>query len=494
MAKFKVLEKQGQIGIRCKLTGNEQINSGEVLFFSQNFIKGFMQPTIEDAGKLIFIGAQGVPLSRFLKQVITKEQFFPIVAQVIEIYKSAMNRNLPLQNVVLSPDFIVINPNTGEMSFVYAVINTPQPMNDGYTSCMNRIASMAHFATQEDFNAVGNFLNFINSLGTFSVPDMENYITKAAPITYNIVMRQPFNPPAPAAPAAPVQETAQPAPVQEAPQSEPVSEEVKPVEQNEAPAPQPAQETVSETAPVQEEKKPEPVQEAPAAEPVKEEAAPEAAPAAEEVKAEPAKEEEKPAEQPAPVNPAIRTAPVNAPPVIHADEVKVQEVKAPEAPAEPEVKQPEPAEEPKQAEPEVKKQEPVQEPTKPETAKEEVKTEAAPAAEEAKSEPVKEESKPAEQSAPKLVRRSNGETVVLSKPVFKLGKERAKVDFCVTGNKTVSRVHATIYVRNGECFVQDNNSTNRTFINGEPVAVQTEIKLNKGDVLKLSNEEFDFIG
>ena len=72
MAKFKVLEKQGQIGIRCKLTGNEQINSGEILYFSQNFIKGFMQPSVEDAGKLIFIGAQGVPLSRFLKQVITR--------------------------------------------------------------------------------------------------------------------------------------------------------------------------------------------------------------------------------------------------------------------------------------------------------------------------------------------------------------------------------------------------------------------------------------
>ena len=58
----------------------------------------------------------------------------------------------------------------------------------------------------------------------------------------------------------------------------------------------------------------------------------------------------------------------------------------------------------------------------------------------------------------------------------------------------MSRVHATLYVRGGECFVQDNNSTNRTFVNGEPIAVQTEIKLKKGDVLKLSNEEFDFIG
>ena len=451
MAKFKVLEKQGQIGIRCKLTGNEQINSGEVLYFSQNFIKGFMQPTVEDAGKLIFIGAQGVPLSRFLKQVITKEQFFPIVAQVIEIYKAAVNRNLPLQNVVLSPDFIVINPNTGEMSFVYAAIATPQPMNDGYTSCMNRIASIAHFATQEDFNAVGNFLNFINGLGTFSVPEMESYIMKAAPITYNIVIRQPFNPPAPQT-AAPAQETA--------PQAAPAQEEKQPEVQQPAQAATPVQETAPQAAPVQEEKKPEPV-----------------------------KEETKPAVQPAPIP---QPEPVNAPPVIHADEAKVVEIKAPEAPAQeeakkPEVKQPEPVQETKQPEPEVKKPEPVQETKQPEP---EVKK---PEPEVKKPEPVQ-ETKPAVQPAPKFVRRSNGESFSVDKPVFKLGKERAKVDFCITGNKTVSRVHATLYVRGGECFVQDNNSTNRTFVNGEPIAVQTEIKLKKGDVLKLSNEEFEFVG
>lgn len=443
MAKFKVLEKQGQIGIRCKLTGNEQINSGEILYFSQNFIKGFMQPSVEDAGKLIFIGAQGVPLSRFLKQVITKEQFFPIVAQVIEIYKAAVNRNLPLQNVVLSPDFIVINPNTGEMSFVYAAITTPQPMNDGYTSCMNRIASIAHFATQEDLNAVGNFLNFINGLGSFSVPEMESYIMKAAPITYNIVIRQPFNPPA-----------AQPAPAA-APQTAPVQEA--------APA-APVQEVKPEPAPVQE------------------------------TKPEPVKEEEKPAVQSAPAVQIPQPAPVEAPPVIHADEAKVKEIKAPEPvhevkQPEPEAKKPEPVQEVKQPEPEIKKPEPVQEVKQPEP---EVKK-PEPVQEVKKTEPVK-ESTPAEQPAPKLTRRSNGETFSVNKPVFKLGKERAKVDFCITGNKTVSRVHATLYVRGGECFVQDNNSTNRTFVNGEPIAVQTEIKLKKGDVLKLSNEEFDFIG
>ena len=97
-----------------------------------------------------------------------------------------------------------------------------------------------------------------------------------------------------------------------------------------------------------------------------------------------------------------------------------------------------------------------------------------------------------EQSYPTLTRRSTGVTVNIDKPVFRIGKERDRVDFCITENRTVSRLHATIYTRSGSCFIEDNNSTNRTYINGTPVIPDRERKLKNGDVLKLSNEEFDF--
>ena len=99
----------------------------------------------------------------------------------------------------------------------------------------------------------------------------------------------------------------------------------------------------------------------------------------------------------------------------------------------------------------------------------------------------------APQNFPKLTRRATGVTVNIDKPVFRIGKERDKVDFCITENRTVSRVHATIYTRSGSCYIEDNNSTNRTYINGTPVPANMEIKIKSGDVLKLSNEEFDFI-
>ena len=102
--------------------------------------------------------------------------------------------------------------------------------------------------------------------------------------------------------------------------------------------------------------------------------------------------------------------------------------------------------------------------------------------------------RPSEQEAPpaKIVRRSTNETVLVNKHIFTIGKERAKVDYCVTNNKTVSRSHATIYRRGEGYFIVDNNSTNGTFVNNSRIPAQTEIKLNNGDLLRLSNEEFDF--
>ena len=419
MSKFKVLERQGQIGIRCKLGSGEQINSNEVMYFSQNAIRGIMQPTVESSSALVYIGAQGVPLSRFLKHIISKEHYFMIAAQLVEIYKTAKLKGLDPNWLVLDPDYIVINESSGEMSFIHSAIFTNSAVNDGFLACFNRIANATSFTTQEDYNAVGEFLKFINAKGVFAVNEVDEYLKSAAPATYAAIPHQDYK-----EPAAP-QQTASEAPA--AP--------VQPVEQ-----------------PVPEEKTD--------AEPVQPKAVAEA---------------EKPEDTAA--NEPEQSAPANAEELAAAEETVQPEAEKPEC-----VVTAEPAlnvtseEAPAQPEPAAlnEKTAPV-EPEKPVT----------PAEPEKATEPV---------YTAKLVRRSNDEEIVISKPIFRIGKERAKVDYCITDNNTVSRVHATILIKDGKCYLTDNNSTNRTFINGNPVPVQTEMPLSNGDVLKFSNEEFGFIG
>ena len=91
-----------------------------------------------------------------------------------------------------------------------------------------------------------------------------------------------------------------------------------------------------------------------------------------------------------------------------------------------------------------------------------------------------------------LIRRKNNERITISKAIYKIGKERRRVDYCVTDNTNVSRDHADIVYRNGEFYIKDNNATNGTSINGSFVPAGQERKLNNNDIIKLADEEFQF--
>ncbi len=80
----------------------------------------------------------------------------------------------------------------------------------------------------------------------------------------------------------------------------------------------------------------------------------------------------------------------------------------------------------------------------------------------------------------------------VTKAAFKIGKERRRVDYCISDNTNISRMHADIVFRNGEFFIIDNNATNGTYVNGASVPAGQEMKLNNNDIIKLADEEFQF--
>lgn len=91
-----------------------------------------------------------------------------------------------------------------------------------------------------------------------------------------------------------------------------------------------------------------------------------------------------------------------------------------------------------------------------------------------------------------IQRLSTKEDIPINKPVFRIGKEARYSDYCVSDNDKVSRSHADIITRNGRYFVNDLNSRNGTYINGQMIAVKQETEIFDGNILKLANEEFVF--
>lgn len=91
-----------------------------------------------------------------------------------------------------------------------------------------------------------------------------------------------------------------------------------------------------------------------------------------------------------------------------------------------------------------------------------------------------------------LIRKKNGEKIAINLQNFKIGKERKRVNYCISDNTSVSRVHCEIVKKGSDYYVVDQGSTNFTFVNGVQLSARQETLLSDQSVLKVSDEEFEF--
>ena len=98
----------------------------------------------------------------------------------------------------------------------------------------------------------------------------------------------------------------------------------------------------------------------------------------------------------------------------------------------------------------------------------------------------------AAQTSAYMIRRKKKKKVMVSGPSFTVGKERSRVNYCISDNTSVSRCHARITRKGAQYFVSDMNSTNFTFVNGIKVMPGQEVQLNNGDTIRFADEDFEF--
>lgn len=99
---------------------------------------------------------------------------------------------------------------------------------------------------------------------------------------------------------------------------------------------------------------------------------------------------------------------------------------------------------------------------------------------------------PAEVGQPYLMRIKTNECMTIDKPVVRIGKDEKYVDLTIVGNAAVSRSHANIINREGQYYIIDLNSTNRTYVDGQVIPSNIETPIQHGSRITLANEEFAF--
>lgn len=91
-----------------------------------------------------------------------------------------------------------------------------------------------------------------------------------------------------------------------------------------------------------------------------------------------------------------------------------------------------------------------------------------------------------------LVRNKDGENIKITRDHFRIGRERNQVDYCVSDNTNIGRLHAEIVSSGSKTYIVDKNSRNHTFVNDVRCEPGQQVELKDGDTVMLADEAFTY--
>lgn len=90
---------------------------------------------------------------------------------------------------------------------------------------------------------------------------------------------------------------------------------------------------------------------------------------------------------------------------------------------------------------------------------------------------------------PKLVHSKTNKEAVIRKESFWVGKGSTDL---VIDRDVISRKHAEIVIKGNHYFVIDNDSTNKTFVDGKQIPPRASVEIYDGTKIKFADEEYEF--
>ncbi len=91
-----------------------------------------------------------------------------------------------------------------------------------------------------------------------------------------------------------------------------------------------------------------------------------------------------------------------------------------------------------------------------------------------------------------LTREKTGKSIVIPEGTLRMGRSNIQSDYVIPDNAAVGRLHAMLVRRENNCYLIDNSSKNKTYINGKQLTPEKEYLLADGDIIKLGNEVLNF--
>lgn len=92
-------------------------------------------------------------------------------------------------------------------------------------------------------------------------------------------------------------------------------------------------------------------------------------------------------------------------------------------------------------------------------------------------------------SGKRLINQGNGKDIMLNPLPLRIGSKKEDCDCCID-NIMVSRNHAVLSYECGNYYIEDNDSTNGTFVNGSRISPYEPVLIREGDTVSFANEKY----
>ncbi len=190
---FRILKKNGQLVLTEKLGRGDHVNEREMEVFASKLIRGLMRPSYAGKQRMTYTAAEGVPILKFISDGISLNDFFLIIAQVIEVTKKIDHNGFNINNLVLDYRYVFVNIQTKEVNFIYRPLIT-RNVSQSMFSFFYDIAYYSNIHEGETVFPVSGFVDALHQMRVYVPSDVENILMGVYPKVYRQFQRSKTGP------------------------------------------------------------------------------------------------------------------------------------------------------------------------------------------------------------------------------------------------------------------------------------------------------------
>lgn len=186
--RIKVKKKKEYIIVKLRPKKKEKISTRDIQFFQQNILQGIMQPQIVEKNRIVYVAPNGIKLKKYLKRGLSKQEFFQVFVQLLEVIRKIQCNSLDIKNLVLDLEYTFINENTKEIQVIYQPLISQQVMVSIFPYLYDVMHSTV-FLISEEMQLVNELMGYMKRMQRFSAEEIEEYIEQVYPEIFKLVER-----------------------------------------------------------------------------------------------------------------------------------------------------------------------------------------------------------------------------------------------------------------------------------------------------------------